>query len=103
MTSSPKFKKGDMVQILPCKTQSTDCIGWIGTVIYKPFLGDMGYWRYPLDREHPKNGRLEPNEHCLRLIRDGDLKLDLEAEDLSNLREWLETDQGKKAIKELIK
>ena len=92
----PKFKKGDMVQlVLP-----EDCLpdpdnGAIGTVIY-PYINFAGEQRYVLDTYSRVTGRqFSPLESALRLIKGGGLKLDetsdkLTQDNLEKVIRWLE-------------
>ncbi len=106
MNSPPKFKKGDMVQVasinsisnIPpgCWLHNINCAaaGVIGTVtLIEAFDAFIGYHLDSCCRKckHPVSA-LEP---CLRLIRDGDLKLDdapaeLTQDNLLKVAKWLE-------------
>lgn len=75
----PKFKKGDMVMYQAGGApggffSEPEHNGLIGTIVSFPFP-DKGIWRYPLDIML-KGDLVAPCEYCLRLIKDGDLKLD---------------------------
>lgn len=81
MIPAPKFKKGDMVVFVDNKSAPGECDprvpGMIMTIISHSGPDWMGFYRYRVDRRHPDGtDDLEPIEPCLRLIRDGDLKLD---------------------------
>ncbi len=96
-SSPPKFKKGDMVMYVG-QNHSKDIperFGVIGTITDAPHQR-MGEWAYPTDMPPFNPGAtVNPVESCLRLIRDGDLKLDdapaeLTLDNLLKVAKWLE-------------